>query len=184
MTDSTLTEVFPVSLREQLRRGFTIAQQYLASAVWFDSLRLPRLAAQCYRRHTRHRENALRIVQHLLDRDLEVRIGGVDEPRSEFESPRAAVETLLTAERVFTDASTVLVDTARSQGDYLGEQFAAWFLEEQQENVAAMTTLLDVFDRESGTLFDIEEFVRRDMPGPGIADPAAPKMAGDLPEFR
>ncbi|WP_067857947.1 ferritin [Nocardia shimofusensis] len=178
MTDSTLTEVFPVSLREQLRRGFAIAQQYLATAVYFDSRRLPQLAAQCYRRHARHRENALRVVRYLLDRDLEVRVSGVDEPRSEFESPRAAVEILLDAERVFTDASTMLVDTARSQRDYLGEQFAAWFLAEQVDNVAAMTTLLDVFDRDNGTLFDVEEFVERDMPAPKNADPAAPKIAG------
>ncbi|MBF6356834.1 ferritin [Nocardia higoensis] len=178
MTDSTLADVFPVSLREHVRRGFAIAQQYLAAAVYFDAQRLPQLAAQCYRRHTRHRENALRVVRYLLDRDLEIRVGGVDEPRSEFESPRAAVEILLDAERVLTDACTMLVDTARSQRDYLGEQFATWFLAEQVENVAAMTTLLDVFDRENGTLFDVEEFVDRDMPAPGNADPAAPRIAG------
>ncbi|WP_280502910.1 ferritin [Nocardia farcinica] len=178
MTDSTLAEVFPVALRDQIRRGFTIAQQYLACAVYFDARRLPHLAAQCYRRHDRHRDNALRGVRHLLDRAIEVRIGGVDEPRSDLRSPRAAVEILLAAEQVFTGTAIALVDTARSQGDHLGEQFASWFLEEQQENVAALTTLLAVFDREEGTLFDIEEFVGRDMPGPGKSGPSGPEIAG------
>jgi len=178
MTDSRTVEAFPASLREQIRRGFTIAQQYLTIAVYFDSLRLPRLAAQCYRRQSRHRENALRIVQYLLDRDLEVHVGGLDEPRSDFESPRAAVAVLLADERAYTDASTMLVDIARTHGDRLGEQFAEWFLREQLENVADITTLLAVLDREGGTLFDVEEFAARDLPAPGNADPAAPRMAG------
>lgn len=178
MTEGTSVEAFPVSLRDQIRRAFTIAQQYLASAVYFDALRLPRLAAQCYRRQSRHRENALRIVAHLLDRDLQVRVGGLDEPRSDFESPRAAVEVLLSAERAYTDASSLLVDIARTEGDHLGEQFAEWFLREQLENVADMTTLLAVLDREGGTLFDVEEFAARDLPTSGKADPAAPRMAG------
>src|SRR5690606_40358062 len=62
-----------------------------------------------------HRDIALRGVRHLLARAIEVRIGGVDEPRSDLRSPRAAVEILLAAEQVFTGTAIALVDTARSQ---------------------------------------------------------------------
>ncbi|SLI06813.1 Bacterioferritin BfrB [Mycobacteroides abscessus subsp. abscessus] len=41
-----------------------------------------------------------------------------------------------------------------------------------------MTTLLSVLERRGGNLFDVEEFVARELkPGKG-ADPTAPKMAG------
>ncbi|MDI9917782.1 ferritin, partial [Rhodococcus sp. IEGM 1379] len=48
-------------------------------------------------------------------------------------------------------------------GDYLGEQFMQWFLKEQVEEVASMTTLLTIADRAGANLFDLEDFVSREM---------------------
>ncbi|WP_280224393.1 ferritin [Nocardia farcinica] len=178
MSGSEVAEAFPALLNAQIRRGFTVAQQYLAGAVYFDVHRLPRLAGHCYLRHEHHRGHALRMVQYLLDRDLPVRVGGLDGVQSDFDSEREAVALLLAAERAYTDEVTALTAAARDSADYLGEQFMQWFLREQLDAVAGMTTLLSVLERRGGNLFDVEEFVARELkPGKG-ADPTAPKMAG------
>jgi ferritin len=52
---------------------------------------------------------------------------------------------------------------ARDEGDYLGEQFMQWFLQEQTEEMALMTTLVRVADRAGTNLFDLENFVAREV---------------------
>ncbi|MBF6192111.1 ferritin-like domain-containing protein [Nocardia implantans] len=171
-------ESFPDLLRTQIRREFTTAQQYLAAAVYFDTRRLPQLAGHAYDLSREHHGNALRMVQYLLDRDLPVQIGGLDEIHSTFESPRAAVAALLEIEQARRAGISELARTARASGDYLGERFIQWFLAEQVKNVAGMSTLLAVLDRADGQLFDVEEFVAREMRSRPRADIPAPKMAG------
>ncbi|WP_227997880.1 ferritin [Nocardia australiensis] len=178
MPDNDEVQPFNLLLRAQIRRGFTAAQQYLSAAVYLDSNRLPRLAEYCYGKSGEHRGHALRMVQYLLDRDLEVQVGGLDEVKSSFESPRETIAFLLEAERTRSTQITALAGAARSSGDYLGERFIQWFLEEQVEEVAGMTTLLTVIDRAAGDLFDVEDFISRELRTTPRADLTAPKMAG------
>ncbi|MFD0362156.1 ferritin [Nocardia sp. GCM10030253] len=178
MPDTEVAQPFPALLRAQIRHGFTAAQQYLAAAVYLDSSRLPQLAKFCYGKSGENRAHALRMVQYLLDRDLDVRVEGLNEVRSTFESPRAAVAFLLESERTIATQITELADAARTSGDYLGERFIQWFLKEQVEDVAGITTLLTVVDRGAGDLFDVEDFVSRELRTVPRADVTAPKMAG------
>ncbi|WP_039794219.1 ferritin [Nocardia araoensis] len=173
-----IDESFPDLLRTQIRHGFTTAQQYLAAAVYFDARRLPQLAGHAYARSREHYGNALRMVQYLLDRDLPVQIGGLDGIDSAFESPRGAVALLLKIEQIGSSRISDLARAARASGDYLGERFIQWFLAEQVQNVAGMSTLLAVVDRADGQLFDVEEFVAREMRSRPRTDIPAPKMAG------
>ncbi|MFI9413476.1 ferritin [Nocardia gamkensis] len=171
-------ESFPDLLRTQIRHEFTAAQQYLAAAVYFDSARLPQLAGHAYGRSREHHGNALRMVQYLLDRDLPVQIGGLEEITSTFETPRGAIALLLEIEQDRSTRISDLARAARGSGDYLGERFVRWFLEEQVKSVARMTTLLAVLDRADGQLFDVEEFVAREMRARQRTDIPAPRMAG------
>ncbi|RDI61655.1 ferritin [Nocardia pseudobrasiliensis] len=174
MSDRPFSEL----LRDQIRHEFTAAQQYLAGAVYFDALRLPRLAQVAYDGADDKRAHALRMVQYLLDRDLEVRVGGLDEIVSTFESPRAALEFLLRREEQLTAQITALTGAAREFDDYLGEQFTQWFLEDQVTEVARMKTLLAVCERADGNLFDVEQFVARELRATPRADTSAPRIAG------
>ncbi|MEU4339688.1 ferritin-like domain-containing protein [Nocardia sp. NPDC023852] len=178
MTDTDVAESFPDVLRAQIRHGFTAAQQYLAAAVYFDSNRLPQLAGHGYGRSREHYAHALRMVQYLLDRDLYVQIGGLDEVRSTFEDPRAAIAFLLEVEQTHSTQISDVARAARLSGDYLGERFIQWFLEEQVRSVARTTTLLTVIDRAAGQLFDVEEFIARELRAPQPFDGTAPKIAG------
>ncbi|BCK52308.1 ferritin [Nocardia wallacei] len=169
---------FPDLLHDQIRHEFTAAQQYLAAAVYLDTLRLPRLAGVCYRRAADKHAHALRMIQYLLDRAHPVRVGGLDEIVPVFESARAAIEFMLRREEWLTERVNVLTRTAWETGDYVGEQFIRWFLRDQLDEVARITTLLAVCDRAQGNMFDVEEFVVRELRISAKPDPAAPKMAG------
>ena len=53
-----------------------------------------------------------------------------------------------------------------------------WFLKEQVEEVASMKTLLNIADRAGHNLFDLEQFVAREMNTSVVADAGAPTVAG------
>lgn len=164
-------------LNDQVRSELGAAQQYLAIAVYFDTSDLPQLAKLFYRQSVEERNHALMLVQYLMDRDVPTEIPAVDPVRNAFETPRDALGLALDLERSVTEQISRLAGTARDEGDYLGEQFIQWFLKEQVEEVALMTTLVRIADRAGADLFHLEDYVAREVTA-SSADPTAPKVAG------
>ncbi|MGD1108721.1 MAG: ferritin-like domain-containing protein [Mycobacterium sp.] len=164
---------FHALLQEQIFNEFTSAQQYVAIAVYFDGAALPQLAKHFYGQAVEERNHAMMLVQHLLDRDVHVEIPGVDAVRNRFDNPRDALALALDQERAVTDQMSRLAAVARDEGDFLGEQFMQWFLQEQIEEVALMTTLVRVADRAGANMFDLENFIARELATPpaGMAPP-------------
>lgn len=178
MTDATALDTkFNGLLREQIRSEFTASQQYVAIAVYFDGADLPRLAAHFYAQAVEERNHAMMLVQYLLDRDADVEIPAVDAVLNSFDTPAQALRLALEQERTVTEQVSHLAAVARDEGDYLGEQFMQWFLKEQVEEVATMTTLVRIAERAGANLFHLEDFVARELGG-AAADPTAPKAAG------
>ncbi|SEH57221.1 Ferritin [Mycolicibacterium rutilum] len=178
MTTAEVSDTkFHALLQEQIRNEFGAAQQYLAIAVYFDGADLPQLAGHFYRQAVEERNHAMMLVQYLIDRDVEVEIPGVDPVRNSFGTPRDALALALEQERTVTEQISRLAGVARDEGDYLGEQFMQWFLGEQVEEVAQMTTLVRIADRAGANLFHLEDFVAREFGAPA-KDPGAPKAAG------
>ncbi|MEV6136334.1 ferritin [Nocardia sp. NPDC051990] len=166
-------------LHDQIRHEFTAEHQYIAIAVWFDNADLPQLAKRFYAQAVEERNHAMMIVQYFLDRDISVEISGIAPAKSQFENAREPIALALAQEKNVTDQIIQLASTAREEGDYLGEQFMQWFLKEQVEEVANMTTLLTIADRAGSNLFDLENFIAREMNAP--RDTAgAPSAAGGI----
>ena len=165
-------------LREQVRHEFNASQQYIAIAVWYDAHDLPQLAAHFYRQAVEERNHAMMIVQWMLDRDLQISIPGVDEVKGDFASIVEPLALALAQEQKVTDQIKALFATARDENDFLGEQFMLWFLKEQVEEVAAMTTLLNVAQRAGDDWFDVETYLARESVGDSGGDASAPAAAG------
>ena len=172
------TTTFVDLLGHQIRNEFTAQQQYIAAAVWFDDQDLPRLAGHFYRQAVEERNHALMMVKYLLDRDLPAPIPGIDEVRQDFKTPLDPLEMALAQEQAVTAQVEALFKAARTENDVLGEQFMLWFLKEQVEEVAAMSTLVAIAERAGDDWFRIEEHLTREAVGDAGVDPSAPEAAG------
>lgn len=168
---------FHALLQDQIYNEFTAAQQYLAIAVYFDADDLPQLAKFFYGQAAEERHHALMLVQYLIDRDMHVEIPGTGAVRNHFDEPHEALLLALTQEREVTDQVSQLAGVARDEGDYIGEQFMQWFLKEQVEEVSVMSSLVRVAERAGHNMFDLENFIARDL-GTTTADASAPRIAG------
>ncbi|HEX3785171.1 MAG TPA: ferritin [Pseudonocardiaceae bacterium] len=169
---------FHALLQEQVQNELTAAQQYLAVAVWFDRNDFPRLAAHFYRQSLEERNHAMMIVQFLMDNDIAVTIPGVDAVRNEFTEAAEVVALALQQERDVAEEVNALVKAAREESDYTGEQFMQWFLAEQVEEIAQMSSLLNVVKRSKGNLFDVENFLAREQLTAGGPSTSGPRVAG------
>ena len=168
---------FVALLNAQVGNELAAHNQYLACAVHYDRLTMPRMASFFYAQALEERGHALMMVQYLLDIDAEISIPGVDAPVASFEDVVAPVELALAQERRVTAQINALLKAARDESDYASEQFLQWFIKEQVEEVATMSALLTVVGRNRDNVDGIEEYVAREA-GAGGPENNAPRAAG------
>ncbi len=169
---------FVSKLNEQIAYEYGAHQQYVANAVWFDAQTLPRLAAFFYAQALEERGHAMMMVQYLLDQGVDPVIPGIEAPQNGFADIVEPVQLALDQEKRVTEQINALAASAREHGDYAGEQFMQWFIKEQVEEVATMTTLRTIAERAQGNLFDLENFVERELNTADAKDATAPPAAG------
>ena len=174
MSDTSFNDL----LSTQIGNEFAASQQYIAIAVWFDNQALPRLAAHFYAQSIEERNHAMMLVQYRLDRDLGVEIPGIPAVRNNFDLVVEPIALALAQEKQVTAQIEALFRAARADGDALGEQAMLWFLKEQVEEVASMSTLLTIAQRAGDNLFDIENYIARETIAGGPVDADAPGAAG------
>ena len=165
-------------LNAQIGHEFAASQQYVAIAVWYDQQALPQLAGHFYAQAVEERNHAMMIVQYLMDREADVVIPGVPAVRNDFASVVEPLELALAQERTVTQQFEALISLARDERDFLGEQFMHWFLKEQVEEVASISTLLQVGRRVGENVMLLEDYLAREARAGGGADPTAPSAAG------
>ena len=169
---------FQEKLNEQIAYEFGASQQYIAIAVHYDAQTLPQLAAHFYRQAVEERNHAMMMVQYLLDADEEVVVPGVDAPQTQFTDAVAPVSLALAQERRVTAQIVELVKLAREEGELVGEQFLHWFLQEQREEVASMSSLLAVVERSRDNVMLVEDYLARESGGASPLEAGAPPAAG------
>jgi ferritin len=175
---STRVPRFADALNEQIAYEFGASQQYVAIAVWYDGETLPLLAAHFYRQAVEERNHAMMIVQYLLDAGERVAIPAVQQPQNDFSDPVAPVRLALEQERTVTAQISRLAALAREEEQLVGGEFLNWFLKEQREEVASMSSLLAVVERAGDSVLLVEEYLARQQIGDAGADPTAPPAAG------
>jgi ferritin len=169
---------FTDALNQQIAYEFGASQQYIAIAVYYDAQTLPQLAAHFYRQAVEERNHAMIMVQYLLDSDENVVIPAVEAPQVAFGDDVEPVRLALDQEKRVTGQIQQLAVTAREEGDLVAEQFMHWFLQEQREEVASMSSLLDVVSRSQSDVMRVEDFLARETVGDAGVDASAPPAAG------
>lgn len=168
---------FVDQLNTQIGHELAAHNQYLACAIYYDALTMPRMASFFYRQAEEERGHALMMVQYLVDTDEAVVVPAVPAPRSTFGDLVEPVQLALDQERAVTEQINGLLRTAREESDFASEQFLQWFIKEQVEEVATMSDLLAVVSRNRDDVEDVEEYVARELGEEG-EDPTAPRQAG------
>ena len=159
------SERFVDALNAQIGREFAAAHQYTAIGAYYAAETFPQLTKFFYAQAEEEREHAMKMVNHLLDRNAKVDFSEVSAPRTDFADHVAPIKLALAQEQQVTVHIADLFTVARETNDYLAEQFLHWFLEEQVEEEASMSDLLAVAERTREIPVLLEEYLARETPG-------------------
>lgn len=140
---------------------------YVSIASYFDSEALPQLAQFFYRQAEEERAHAMKFVKFVLDVEGRVAIPALPATRNDFADAEEAVETALDSEKAVTDQILELVEQAKAENNYFALRFLDWFVDEQLEEVATMSNLLQVLKRAGKDgLLHVEDYLARTGGGP------------------
>ena len=95
-------ERFVEQLNIQIGHEFAAHQQYVACAVYYDSLTMPQMAGFFYDQAVEERDHAMMMIKYLIDQDAPALVPGVSAPQADFPDVVAPVELALEQERRVT----------------------------------------------------------------------------------
>lgn len=156
------SERFVDALNAQIGRELAAAHQYVAISTYYARQTYPQLAAHFAKQAQEERSHAMKMVEYLVDRDVEVSFGAIEQPTNTFPDHIAPIRHALEQERTVTVRISELMQIARETNDFLSEQFVHWFLEEQVEEEATAQAILDVAERTREVPMLLEEYLARE----------------------
>lgn len=153
-------------LNQQIGIEFAAAHKYLAMSCTFDGMGLRVLRKRFFEQYEEECEHALKILNYVLETGGRVALAGVDKPKGNYKNVEEIVETALDGEKDVTRSINELMALAEKENDYATRSFLNWFVDEQVEEVASMSDLLDLVRLAKGNFLQVEARVRHEMAAP------------------
>jgi ferritin len=142
-------------LVEQVGQELTAHGDYMGMSLYFRRMSLERWGRFFRDQAIEEAQHAQRIMDFLTDVEVDFDLPPLPGATTRFESALAAAKAALDWERSVTERFRTASGMALEDGDHTTHQFLQWFIEEQVEEEAKMTRVIDLI--ESGiNLFQAE----------------------------
>ena len=152
-----LNSQLETALNNQLNSELYSANLYLSMAAYFESTNLKGFANWMRVQSQEEVSHAMRLFDHINDRNGRVVVQAVDQPPAEFESVQAVMELTLEHERKITAMIEDLYREAEAQKDYATKVMLDWFIQEQVEEEKSALEIVEqlrrIGDTGTGLLF-------------------------------
>ncbi len=156
----------------QIALEHTAERVYLQMSAWAEAHDYTGSAAWLRSQAAEEAEHARLFMDHVLDRDGQVTLAALDAPPAEYEDLLAVFVAALQHERKVTASIGELYAAATEARAYPSLPLLTWFLEEQVEEEASVSTVVGelekvISDPSAVLLLDRELPGRRDDAGEG-----------------
>lgn len=158
-----ISDTMNAKLNDQITLEFAAAHKYLAMSCLLADMSLKVLSQWFHRQSTEEREHGMKIVRYLQEVGGQVHLESIPKPSADYGSVMAIAEAALQSEVAVTNAINTLVEAANSEGDFATRSFLNWFVDEQVEEVAAMTDLVNLVKLAGENVLQVESLLRHQM---------------------
>jgi len=142
-------------LVRQIASEVTAHAHYMAISIYFRQISLDRWAELFHKQSVEEAGHAQKIMDFLIDNNIEFDLPGIPAQRTRFESALAACRSALQSEQRVSGQFQEMAVAATEEKDFRTFQFLQWFISEQVEEESKMQKLIDLI--ESGVnLFQIQ----------------------------
>lgn len=131
------------AFNDQINQEFSSSYLYLSMAAYAESQNLPGFANWMKFQMKEEQGHAMKLYKFVLERGGKVELQAIEQPPVEFNSPVALFEKVLNHERKITALINKLYETALEEKDYAAQVLLHWFIEEQVEEEAAASSILE-----------------------------------------
>jgi len=138
-----VSDAIQQAINDQIQKEFASAYLYLAMSAYFESLSLEGFAQWMRAQAQEEVVHGMKLFDHLHERGGRVRLGAVEQPQSDFDSPLAAFEMAAAHEAIVTKSIHTLFALAEGEHDYASQGILQWFSDEQVEEEATANTIVD-----------------------------------------
>lgn len=138
-----LSKALQKALNEQINREFYSSYLYLSMAAYAQSQNLPGFAHWMKLQQQEEIDHAMRIYKYIHERGGHVELAAIQQPPADFKSPTALFQDALNHERSITAHINKLYEKALKENDYASQVMLQWFIEEQVEEEAAASEILE-----------------------------------------
>lgn len=121
------------AFNEQIKNEFYSAYVYLSMAAFFETANLPGLATWMRTQAREESMHAMKIFEHLLDRNATVQLRSIPQPPVKFSAPLEVFEQAYQHEQAVTASIHALYASAVDEKDFASRVFLDWFVQEQVE---------------------------------------------------
>ena len=130
----------------QVAHELNAHQTYMGISLSFTRQSLNGWAKLFHEQAVEEAGHAWKIIEFLVDNDVEFGLPKVGGAPTAYATARDAVEVALASERKVTGQFEAIANACRDAKDNRSLQFVQWFIEEQVEEERTMAALLDLVD--------------------------------------
>ncbi|MFW6276718.1 MAG: ferritin [Bacteroidota bacterium] len=138
-----IKEIIQEAINRQIVREMYSSNLYLAMAAYYASINLNGFANWMHVQAEEETQHALKFYDYLIDRGCQVKIGRIEAPPSQWDSPLHAFQNALEHEQKVTQWIYELADLAIDERDHATSSLLQWFIDEQVEEEATTGEMVD-----------------------------------------
>ncbi len=165
MLDSKIQE----ALNAQINAEYYSSYLYLSMAAHCEATNLIGFGNWLRIQAQEEMSHAMKFFDFILERGGRVELTTLEAPTTEWKSPLALFEAVLTHERYITSRINDLADLAIRESDHATKGFLQWFVDEQVEEEATADAILQklkLIENAPGGLFMLDQQLAKRALGP------------------
>lgn len=130
-------------MNDQIKHELYSAYMYLAMAAQFEAQNHPGFAHWMKKQAEEEMEHAMKFFEFINERGGKVTLQAIDQPPAEYGTPQEAFAAALAHEEKVTSLINAIYKAALEENDYASQTFLHWFINEQVEEEAAATEIVE-----------------------------------------
>lgn len=121
------------AINDQIQAEFGAAHMYLQMSAYFETENFLGFAKWMRKQWQEEIEHGMKFFDFMVDRNGDVKLKNIPEPKGDFKSPLDVFEKSLKHEENVTKMIYRLYEMAEKEKDYALKTFLHWFIDEQVE---------------------------------------------------
>ncbi|MBK7107232.1 MAG: ferritin [Ignavibacteriae bacterium] len=147
------------ALNDQLNKEMFSSYLYLSMAAYFENKNLAGMSNWMKMQSQEEYLHAMKFYDFILRLGGKVKLGTLEAPQIEWNSPREVFENSLKHERFISDSIHKLFDLAIAESHHPTKSFLQWFVDEQVEEESTVLQIVENFNligEDKGALFMLD----------------------------